>query len=156
MRILNCRLAVLSFMAAILAVLSWPSPALALRVYHFDILLDGKLVLQCVARDQGYESPDEVWDSLKERRFKQPDRRFIPEKERPAEGFTITPDKSDPLRATLTGKIRVFARYGGDVTVESLELVRDKKDSEEWRLSSKEVARTKKLRKVDPRSKVRD
>jgi hypothetical protein len=156
MRRFDRRLTLLSFGVAALAVLSWPSSAQAARVFYFDILLDGKLILQCVARDEGFESPDQVWDSLSKLQFKQPDRQFIAEKERPAKGFAITPDKDDPLRATLKGKVRVFARYGGDVTVTSLNLVRDKKDSQQWRLASKEVERTKKLRKVDPSSKVRN
>ena len=70
-------------------------------------------------------------------------------------GFAIT-GQDDPLKATLKGKVRIFARYGGDVEVDSLKLVRDKADGKKWRLDHSEVERTAKLRKVDPRSRVRE
>jgi hypothetical protein len=155
MRILDRRRVVISIVAAACISLFWPGTAHARRLVEFEILLDGKLILRAHWGDEG-EGPDIVWGYLKTLKFKLPEKEYIREKERPAKDFTVAPDKNDPLRATLKGKIRIFARYGGDVTVNTLELVRDKKDSQEWRLSAKEVERTKKLRKVDPRSKVRD
>ncbi len=131
------------------------SEAQAGRVVSFDVLLDGKVVLEGRKLDQG-EDADTAWGYLSFLRFEQPNPDYIPEKERPAKGFAIVPDKDDPLKATLKGKIRVFCRYAGDVELDSLKLVRAKKDGKEWQLAPEEVERTKKLRKVDPKSKVRE
>jgi hypothetical protein len=110
---------------------------------QFEIPLDGKVVLEAHRLDQGQE-PDVVWDYLKGLEFQ-------PEKD-----FRVPVDPDNPLQATLKGKVRIFARYGGDVTVSTLRLVRDRKELDKWRLDPKEVEKTLKLRKVDPRARVRE
>lgn len=113
------------------------------RVVQFEILIDGKVVLEAHRLDEG-QNPDIAWGYLKALQFE------------PQDGFTVPVNTDDPLKATLKGKVRIFARYGGDVTVEEFALVRDKKENAKWRLDPKEVERTMKLRKVDPKAKVRE
>ena len=113
------------------------------RVVQFEILIDGKVVLEVHRLDEG-QNPEMAWGYLKALQFE------------PQNGFGVPANTDDPLKATLKGKIRIFARYGGDVTVEELMLVRDNKEDAKWRLDPKEVERTMKLRKVDPKAKVRE
>ncbi|WP_169978407.1 hypothetical protein [Tautonia rosea] len=105
----------------------------ALRLVQFDIALHGKVVLKASTGDKGTQGPDVVW-------------RYLDHLElRPEKGFRVQPDADDPLRATLSGAIRIEARYGGTVTVESLELVRERADLP-WRVAPAEVERTFDLR----------
>jgi hypothetical protein len=107
------------------------SPA-AMRFVKFEIFTDGKAVLQTSTGDTG-EPPDEVWSYLKTLAWK------------PVKGYQIKPDAGDPSRATLKGKLRLFAAYGGDASVERLTLVRGKEGK--WTLDPKDVERTMKTRK---------
>ncbi|HEX3149288.1 MAG TPA: hypothetical protein VHR66_14535 [Gemmataceae bacterium] len=127
-------------LAASLCCLFSAQSAQAGRVVQFEVLIDGKVVLEGHRLDSG-QGPDAVWPYLKTLQFE------------PQNGFVVPVAIDDPLKATLKGKIRIFARYGGDVTVEELALVRDKKDNPKWRLDPKEVERTTRLRKVDPTAK---
>jgi hypothetical protein len=113
------------------------------RVVQFEILIDGKVVLEAIRLDEG-QNPDIAWGYLNTLQFE------------PQNGFTVPANTDDPLKARLKGKVRIFCRYGGDVSVDELVLVRDKKENTKWKLDTKEVERTMKLRKVDPKAKVRE
>jgi hypothetical protein len=133
--------------AAGLWCLSGAPTALAGRVVAFEILLDGKVVLQGHKLEgDAVFPPNEVWKYLHRMEFHPP---FD------TPGATVPADADDPLRATLTGKVRIFSRYGGDVEVATLTLVRDKKDDATWRVAPKEVERTFQIRKVDPQARPR-
>src|SRR5688572_23628022 len=121
-------------LAAGLWCLSWAPPALAARVVQFEILVDGQVVLDAQRGDEGGASADTVWAYLRGLEF------------RPAKGAAVAADPGDPLRATLKGKVRIFARYGGDAEVDTLTLVRDKEGGA-WKVDPKEVERTAKVRK---------
>ena len=138
---------------ACMAILAVQGEALAKRYVRFEVMLDEKVVRVGQAGDDG-EDADVVWNYLRELPLK-PGDETVPKDKRPAEGFEIEPDADDPLKATLKGKVRVFCRYGGDVELDALRLVRDKADEDAWRLAPDEVDRTLKLRKAAPNSKVR-
>ncbi|MFO0817518.1 MAG: hypothetical protein U1A77_06225 [Pirellulales bacterium] len=132
-----------------------PRQAWAVRVVSFEILLDGKLVLRGQVGDNGNANANEVWDYLKTLEFQEPERRFVPEKERAADDFHIVPDEGNPLQATLRGEIRLFARYGGDIRVKELKLVRATPKATKWRLSPEDFQRTKATRTIDPTKRAR-
>ncbi len=136
-----------SLLLVIVAILTQPRPAAAMRIVDFGIYLNGELILELMLSDRG-EAPDVVWQYLKTHEFAPP--RRGPAGARDAGGtFTISPDPADPLRATLTGDIEIFSRYGGSVDLTSLILTRTTADAKAWRIPPEEVDRTFKLRKVD-------
>jgi hypothetical protein len=120
----------------VLAIGAWfaiCSTALAVRYVKFEISVDGKVALVASRGDTGQGS-DIVWWYLKQLKL------------RPVKGYEVKPDGNQPLQATLKGKVRIHARYGGDVTVNELKLVRDSVDGR-WMVDPNEVERTRKLRK---------
>jgi hypothetical protein len=56
-------------------------------------------------------------------------------------------------RVKIEGKIRIFCRYGGDITVDSLTLVR-KNARSPWRIDSKQVMEMMGKRLVDPQRRT--
>jgi hypothetical protein len=65
---------------------------------------------------------------------------------RPANGYEVKPDGKDSRQATLKGKVRIYAPYGGDVMVDELKLIRNG-PNDKWRVDPEEVDRTLKIRK---------
>jgi hypothetical protein len=56
-------------------------------------------------------------------------------------------------RVKIEGKIRVFCRYGGDISLDSLTLMR--KDARSpWRIDSKQVMEMMSKRMVDPQRRT--
>ena len=113
--------------------------AQAARLMEIRVERDGQVMLKGMTEDDSQIDPGVVWGYLK--------------------GATLKPvgevrsDPADPLRATLTGKIRVAVLHGGrpagaqgaartDVMVEELRLVRPSPDSDHWQLAPGEVERT--------------
>jgi hypothetical protein len=108
-------------------------PAFAMRLVRFEILLDGKLVLQAFGGDNGNSDADTLWRKLKGNKLE------------PVREFTVAADANDPLRGTLKGKIVVQEMYGGRAEVDELQLVRDKPDAQ-WTIAPAEIDRTLKSR----------
>lgn len=128
----------------------------AARVVQFEILVDGQIVLTVYTGDQGEDDADKVWARLKT----EPARN-------PADVFVVTEAEADRLRtfhadlnrsannkATLTGKCRIFCRYGGDVTVAELKLVRANAKAP-WFIDPNQVDELAKTRTVDAAKRSR-
>ena len=127
----------LEFMLAAMFLSAITPEALAMRYSPAGISLDGKEVLKCGGGDDGSPDADEVWQTLKTRRF------------RPAEHFSTLqiPDdakefiiKSDPPSGEL-GRIFVDVAYGGRSQTRSLRIIRVPKDKfgHEWMIDPKAV-----------------
>lgn len=126
------------------------------RVVQFDILLDGKKILVAGRLDDGGPKPDEVWRELAELDLQNPAKRFVlseEETERLMEYERQLESMAKENRVKIEGKIRIFCRYGGDITVDSLTLVR--KDARSpWRIDSKQVMEMMGKRLVDPQRRT--
>ncbi len=143
---------------ALLAALLTHSQASAGRVVTFDILLDGQVVLAANTLDNGGRSPDEVWRDLGSMPLHNPAKKFVlraSEVERlNAFEKSLEPRVRDN-RVVLTGKVRVFCRYAGDATTDSLTLIR--KDAKSpWTIDPAEVERLAATRSIDPARRTRD
>lgn len=117
--------------------------AFAARYVPFRVQLDTKDVLEAGTGDNGSPNEDAVWRYLNRLEFE------------PVKDFRVEPDPDDVLRATLKGKIRITANYGGTVEVEELHLVRKSKDSTKWKMVSEDVELTFDLRKGIKRPKTK-
>lgn len=115
------------------------SSAQGARLLEIRVERDGQLVLKGMATDDAQMDPAIVWGYLKGAPLKPVGQ--------------VPPDPADPLRATLTGKIRVAILHGEraagsqgdtrtDVVVTELHLVRQSPDSDSWQLAPGEVERT--------------
>ena len=126
------------------------------RVVQFDILLDGKKILVAGHLDDGGQSPDEVWRELSDLDVQNPTRRSVmseEETDRLMEYERHLESMAKENRVKIEGKIRIFCRYGGDITVDSLTLVR--KDARSpWRIDSKQVMEMMSKRMVDPQRRT--
>ena len=142
-------------LALIFGALVDPAPAFARRVVTFEILVEGKLALRGTMGDDGGVRANQVWQYLNELRFEVPDPITVNPAERVPGDFEIRPKTGNPLRATLKGPVRVFCRYGGDVTVKSLELIRTNSEDNWWRIAPSEIERLGKIRRVDATQGVR-
>ena len=119
------------FFAAVV-VLFCLQPAFAMRLARYHVLLDGKLVLEAHWGDNGGDA-DKIWLTLKRLDFQ------------PVRGFKVEAESSDPLRATLKGKVVVEELYGGRAECAELPLVRGKAD-DTWAIAPAEIDRTLKAR----------
>lgn len=106
--------------------ISIPSVALASRVGGIKISIDDQKVLSASTFDNGTPPPAAVWRYLSSTELK------------PADGITIPVDESDPLKATLRGKISIDVRYGGSAEVSELRLVRGSLESG-WLVAPEDV-----------------
>lgn len=149
MSLRRANLRMLATVLGIALVFGLTTPAFARREIHFEILLDSKVILHGRLGDDGRAGPDEVWGYLRTLKFTQPTPEQVPEDERPAADFRIQPEPDRPLQARLRGKIRIFNRYGGDIVLTELQLVRSSPESEQWQLAPAEVARTAAARTVN-------
>jgi hypothetical protein len=104
-----------------------PTSAHAMRIVSLDISVDGKPFLAGRNGDSGYPSKAVVW-----RYFE-----HIPL--RPAQGVIVNPDADNPKRATIKGKIKLEARYGGTAEVDELHLVRTDASKDEWTVDRDDV-----------------
>lgn len=111
----------------------------AARLLEIRIERNGQAILKGMTEDNSQADPGIVWEYLNGELLK-------------AENG-LTPDPADPMRATLTGKIRVAVLHTGqpaavkgsmrtDVVVDELRLVRPSPDSEYWVLAPGEVERS--------------
>lgn len=149
-----------SILPATLALVLWlvgGRAALAGRVVYFEILLDGKIVLDVQTLDEGEAGPDAAWNYLKTHPLTNPADSFVlsPDETARLKTFKIVPSKDDPRKATLSGKIRIFCRYAGDVRCDELRLVR-KDEKAPWFIDPKQVDELAKKRTVDPARRVRE
>jgi hypothetical protein len=126
------------------------------RVVQFDILLHGKRILVAGHLDDGSPDPDEVWRQLSEMELQNPASRFV-----------LTEEETERLRGyhqsleecvkdncvKIEGMIRIFCRYGGDISVDSLTLHR--RDAKApWRIDSKQVMELMAKPFVDPQRRT--
>jgi hypothetical protein len=93
------------------AVLLLPRAAFAARILGISIQVDGKPHLAGRAWDSGSPPKAAVW-------------RYLTSTELRPEGVEVPSDPSDPLKATLRGKITINVRYGAKAEVQELHLVR--------------------------------
>ena len=118
----------------------------ALRRVLFEIVLDGKVVLEASTGDSGEARRDAVWLYLKRMPLRPLEQArsgaVVP-------GFRVQPDPVDALRATLRGRIEIRSYYAGRSAVAELQLVRDSTESP-WFIAAHEVERTLSLRSPEP------
>jgi hypothetical protein len=126
------------------------------RVVQFDILLDGKKILVAGHLDDGGPNADEVWRELSDLDVQNPTRRSVmseEETDRLMEYERHLESMAKENRVKIEGKIRVFCRYGGDISLDSLTLMR--KDARSpWRIDSKQVMEMMSKRMVDPQRRT--
>lgn len=106
--------------------------AFAVRLVRFEIIVDRNVVLDTSTGDHA-EDADTVWGYLKDLKL------------RPVKAHRVDPDRGDPLRATLKGKVIIQVDAGGRAEVSELKLVREKEDAP-WKIAPAEVERTFKSR----------
>jgi hypothetical protein len=118
----------LGLFAAAAAILLSAQLASAMRLARYQVMLDGKPVLQAGGGDNGGDA-DAIWRKLKGLKLQ------------PVQGFKVVADRADPLRATLKGKVVIQELYGGRAESDELQLVRDQKEAQ-WTIAPAEVDRT--------------
>jgi hypothetical protein len=114
-------------------VLASGGQALAARYVPISISINGKVVMKTGSGDNGNPGPDVVWRYLNKVRLE------------PSNGFSLEPDRDDPLHATLTGNVVLDVSYGGRADLSQLKLVRAAEDGP-WQVAPAEIERTFKSR----------
>jgi hypothetical protein len=109
------------------------SQAFAARLVPMSLSINGKVVMKASWGDNGSPGPDVVWRYLKNAKLQ------------PMNGFTLEPDRDDPLHATLTGNVVLEVSYGGRADLSQLKLVRAAEDGP-WQIAPAEIERTFKSR----------
>lgn len=130
--------------------------AQAARVVQFEILVDGQVVMTVNSHDQGGANADAVWNYLKTEAAKNPADVYVvsgEEAER-LKAFHAELSKTSGNKTTLKGKYRIFCRYGGDVTVDELKLVRANAKAP-WFIDPLQVDELAKKRTIDPAMRTR-
>lgn len=142
--------------AALLLCFAGTGSAQAARVVQFEILVDGQVVLTVYTHDQGGASADTVWGYLKTEPAKNPAEVFVVSGEdaERLKAFHAELNKTSGKTTTLKGKCRIFCRYGGDVTVDELRLVRANAKAP-WFVDPAQVDELAKKRTVDPARRTR-
>ncbi len=144
--------------ASILFMLHGTASVHAGRVVEFEILVEGKQVLVARTLDDGEFGPDELWDSLKRLPVRNPAKSYVldeTETKRLADFETQFERLADKNTVLLRGEIRVFCRYAGDVSVESLRFVRTDSRSD-WFIDPKDVDAMAKTRTMDRTFRARE
>lgn len=138
------------WMAALALCLGSAGSAQAARVVQFEILVDGQVVLTVYTHDQGGASADTVWGYLKTEPTKNPAEVFVhsAEETERLKAFQAELNKAGENKTSLKGKCRIFCRYGGDVTVDELKLVRANAKAP-WFIDPAQVDELAKKRTVD-------
>lgn len=114
-------------LTTLLMVMLFQANAHAGRVITFDILLDNQVILMVAELDNGSRSPDEVWKDLASCSLQNPAKKFVlnpAERERLNTFEKNLETMARGNRLILKGKIRIFCRYAGDATTDSLTLIR--------------------------------
>jgi hypothetical protein len=105
------------------------------RLIEARIERDGQIVLQSQFGIADDAAPEAVWRSIAEQRFKAV--------------AQIVPQRSDPTKATLNGKIRILLRHAGNrfasADVDQLQIVLAPGTDVYWIVTKDEVERTAKL-----------
>lgn len=145
-------------LAISMTVLLSQAQAHAGRVISFDILLDNQIVLTAGKLDNGSPSPEAVWKDLASLSLHNPAKRFVlnnAETERLNAFEQSLEHRARDNRLVLQGKIRIFCRYAGDATTDTLTLIR--KDAKSpWTIDPAEVERLAATRTIDPARRTRD
>jgi len=115
-------------MLALGVLLVFSRPVFAVQLVRYVLSIDGKPVLETSTSGHG-ESADRMCQHLKQLHL------------RPVKGFRVQPDRDDPLRATLQGKIVIQVDSGGRADVSELRLIRENEETP-WLVAPAEVART--------------
>lgn len=127
------------------------------RVVDFEFVVQGLEVFEATTLDEG-EGPDTVWGYLKTLPIVQVGSRGE-RAEAELEALKSFHERLLPLvqnnRLEVPGPVRIFCRYGGDVTVESLVLVRDD-EKQPWYMDPGQVDETAQRRKIDPQRRTRE
>ncbi|MFN7732325.1 MAG: hypothetical protein ACK5OB_10485 [Pirellula sp.] len=139
---------------------SWsPAPMAPFgRVVSFEVLYDGKIVFEGHRLDEG-ASFDTTWNYLKSLPLKNPTESYVisdeKERERLAKFHEDFDQWVDGDTATVTGKIRIFCRYAGNIEIEELRLVRTS-DKKAWRMDPEQVQELSEKRTVDKQMRTRE
>lgn len=121
------------------------------RVVSFEILYDGQVVLEGHLLDEG-ESFDTAWSYLKTLPLKNPTETYAISDEKERERLAKFHDEFDQWvegdKAIVTGKIRIFCRYAGDIEIDELRLVRTR-DKKAWTMDREQVQELAEKRTID-------
>lgn len=145
-------------LTTLLMVMLFQANAHAGRVITFDILLDNQVILMVAELDNGSRSPDEVWKDLASCSLQNPAKKFVlnpAERERLNTFEKNLETMARGNRLILKGKIRIFCRYAGDATTDSLTLIRKDANSP-WTIDPAEVERLAATRTIDPARRTRE
>lgn len=129
----NKSVRLLSMILALGVVLASGGQCFAARLVRMSVSIDGKVVMNASWGDSGNAGPDIVWDYLTNAKFQ------------PTNGFSVEPDRENPLRATLTGNVVLNVSYGGRADLSELKLVRTAENGP-WQIPQEEIDRTYKTR----------
>jgi hypothetical protein len=139
---------------------SWsPSPMAPFgRVVSFEILYDGQVVFEGHLLDEG-ASFDTAWNYLKTLPLKNPTETYAISDEKELERLAKFHEEFDQWvegdKATVTGKIRIFCRYAGDIEIDELRLVRTK-DKKAWMMDREQVQEMAEKRTIDKQMRTRE
>ncbi len=129
----------LSVCLVLAAGLSQAQTAEASRYVKAQVLLDGKVILEGNASDDGHRNADQVWDALKTVRFK-PTAEF--------QNLKVKADAKDVVVKSTSSedepaRLKVDVYYGGIAHTHELHLQRVPADEygREWKIDSKDVER---------------
>ncbi len=135
----------------------YSSPAAPMgRVVDFEFIVNDVVVFNATTLDEG-EGPDTVWSYLKTLPVEKPKNQWglSDEQTKSLQDFHDgLPQLVKNNRMEVPGPFRIFCRYGGDVTVDNLKLVRDRTDRP-WFVDPQQVEETAKTRAVDPQNRSR-
>jgi tetratricopeptide (TPR) repeat protein len=137
--------------------LGWVDVTHAGRVIQFEILVDDQVVLVATTLDNGEKSPDEVWRGLTDLPVQNPAKRFVVSEQeslRLSAFHEQVEAQAQGNTAVLRGKIRIFCRYAGDITVDTLRLTRQNARTP-WYVDPDQVDAMATVRTVDPRRRSR-
>lgn len=127
------------------------------RVVSFEVLYDGKIVFEGHRLDEGANF-DTTWNYLKTLPLKNPTDSFVisdeKERERLAKFHEDFEQWVDGDTATVTGKIRIFCRYAGNIEIEELRLVRTN-DKKAWVMDPEQVQELAEKRTIDKQMRTR-
>lgn len=122
---------------AALVLIASPTDARAARYIYTEISINGQVVLQGPAGDDGHADADQVWDYLKSVRLK------------PTDNFSKLQISADAKEAFLTGeapigelgKVVIEIKYGGMARSRKLKIIRVPRDKQgrEWQLDPAQV-----------------
>jgi hypothetical protein len=130
----ECKSARLPLLICVLGIVHVSSgPVFAARHVPIAISVNGKVVMKAGTGDNGSPDADTVWGYLKDAQLQ------------PIKGFSVEPDREEPLKATLKGDCIIDVTYAGRAEVSELKLVRPNEDSP-WQVAPAEVERTFKIR----------